>query len=218
MRNSLDFELELWKEYKIIAGLDEAGRGAIAGPLVVSGVILPLNFQNPLIQDSKKLSVSQREEAYSIILKEALEYKVVFKTVEEVERQNPLFATKEAMKEIILSFERKPEVSLIDGKEEVKIDNFKTISIISGDSKSINIAAASIISKVTRDEFMISLSNHYPNYHWDNNKGYPNKLHISALLKYGICDLHRKTYEPIKSLIKDNCNIKSIYDKYKIII
>lgn len=217
MRYSLNFELELWKEYKIIAGLDEAGRGAIAGPLVVSGVILPPNFQNPLIQDSKKLSVSQRKKAYSIILKEALECKVVFKTVEEVEKKNPLLATKEAMKEIILSFEKKPEISLIDGKEEVKIDNFETISIIAGDSKSISIAAASIISKVTRDELMISLSKDYPNYHWDENKGYPNKSHIAALLKHGICALHRKTYEPVKSLIKDDCDLKNIYNKYGII-
>ncbi|WNE41996.1 MAG: Ribonuclease HII [Mycoplasmataceae bacterium] len=215
-RESLNFELKLWKDYKFIAGLDEAGRGAIAGPLVVSGVILPPNFQNPLIQDSKKLSHNQRKKAYSIIIEEALEIKIIFKTVEDVEKKNPLAATKEAMKEIILSFKNKPDISLIDGKEKVELDNFKTISMISGDSKSINIAAASIISKVTRDELMISLGKKYPLYEWEKNKGYPNKSHISALLEHGICNLHRKTYEPVKSLLKTGFDKSLIYSKYNI--
>ena len=215
-RESLNFELELWKDYKFIAGLDEAGRGAIAGPLVVSGVILPPNFQNSLIQDSKKLSHTQRKKAYSIIIEKALETKIVFKTVEDVENKNPLSATKEAMKEIILSFKNKPDISLIDGKEKLEVNNFKTISMISGDSKSINIAAASILSKVTRDELMITLSKKYPLYEWEKNKGYLNKSHISALLKHGVCNLHRKTYEPVKSLLKNGFDKSLIYTKYNI--
>ena len=216
VKESLNFELDFWKNYNFIAGLDEAGRGAIAGPLVVSGVILPSNFQNTLIQDSKKLSHIQRKKAYSIIMEEALEIKIVFKTAEDVEKKNPLAATKEAMKEIILSFENKPDISLIDGKEKVEIINFKTISIISGDSKSISIAAASIVSKVVRDELMISLSKEYPLYGWEKNKGYPNKSHIGALLEHGICNLHRKTYEPVKSLLKTGFDKSLIYKKYNI--
>ncbi|WNE40186.1 MAG: Ribonuclease HII [Mycoplasmataceae bacterium] len=215
-RKNLDLELNLWEQYPIIAGVDEAGRGALAGPIVVAAVILPTNFQNSLIQDSKILSPSQRKMAYRIIKKEALDYKIIFKNAREIEEKNPLGSTKEAMMEAILSLNPKPDLCLIDGKEEIKIEVVKTISVIGGDRSSINIAAASIIAKVTRDTTMQKLHKKYPIYEWFSNKGYPNINHLTAIFSHGICDLHRKTYEPIKSLLKSECDKEKLWEKYKI--
>lgn len=200
----------------MIVGVDEAGRGALVGPIVVAAVILPTGFQNSLIQDSKILNPSQRKKVFRIIKKVAVEYNIVFKDAREIETKNPLGATKEAMAEAILRLRNKPDLGLIDGKEKIEAAGIKTISIIGGDRKSINIAAASIVAKVTRDDFMQKLHQKYPLYDWRENKGYPNKTHLTALFRYGICDLHRKTYEPIKSLLQPNCDKKKIFAKYKI--
>lgn len=188
----------------------------MAGPIVVASVILPAGFRNHLIQDSKILSPSQRKRVLQIIKKGALEYNIVFKNVREIETKNPLGATKEAMIETILRLRNKPDLALVDGKEKIVIVGVKTTSIIGGDRKSINIAAASIVAKVTRDEFMQKLHRKYPLYDWLENKGYPNKTHLTALFRYGICNLHRKTYEPIKSLLQPNADKKKIFAKYKI--
>jgi ribonuclease HII len=164
LKKSLDLEQRLWKDYPIIAGVDEAGRGALAGPIIVASVILPTGFQNPLIQDSKILSPSQRKRAYRIVKKEALEYSIVAKSAREVETKNPLGATKEAMVEAILSLKIKPDLCLVDGKEKITAEGFRTISVVGGDHRSINIAAASIIAKVTRDTIMQKLHKKYPLY------------------------------------------------------
>lgn len=214
-KKSLDLELRLWKDYPLIAGVDEAGRGALAGSIIVASVVLPIGYQNPLIQDSKILSPSQRKRAYRIIKKEALEYNVVAKNVREVETKNPLGATKEAMVETILNLKKKPNLCLVDGKEKIVVERVKTVSIVGGDRRSINIAAASIVAKVTRDTIMQKLHKKYPLYDWFGNKGYPNNIHLTAIFQYGICDLHRKTYEPIKSLLKPDCDKKKLYEKYK---
>ncbi|CAI2161576.1 13865_t:CDS:2 [Funneliformis geosporum] len=149
------------EEPRFIAKVDEAGRGALAGPIVVAAVILPTGFQNSLIQDSKILSPSQRKKVYRIVKKVAVEYSIAFKSAREVEIKNPLGATKEAMIEVILKLNNKPNLCLIDGKEEIKIEEIKTTSVIGGDRKSINIAAASIIAKVTRDTLMQKLHKKY---------------------------------------------------------
>ncbi|CAI2162676.1 6819_t:CDS:2 [Funneliformis geosporum] len=163
-----DIERDIYRqmllEKKVIAGVDEAGRGALAGPVIVAVVILPVGFQNPLIQDSKILSPSQRNRAYQIVRHEALEYNIIAKSAREIEEKNPLGATKEAMVEVVLGLKNKPNLCLVDGKEEIKIDKIKTISIVGGDRKSINIAAASIIAKVTRDTIMQKLHKNYPLY------------------------------------------------------
>jgi len=215
-KKSLDLELRLWKDYPLIAGVDEAGRGALAGPIIVASVILPTGYQNPLIQDSKILSPSQRKRAFQIVKRGALEYNIVAKSAREVETKNPLGATKEAMAETILNLQIKPDLCLVDGKEKIVIEGIKTVSVIGGDRRSINIAAASIIAKVTRDTIMQKLHKKYPLYDWFNNKGYPNNSHLTAVFRHGICDLHRKTYEPIKSLVKPDCDKKKLWEKYNL--
>ena len=148
----------------MIAGIDEAGRGALAGPIVVAAVVLPAYFQSVLIQDSKILKPKQRNEVYQIIKKNALEYKIALKSPREVEEKNPLQATKEAMVEAVLKLKNQPNLCLVDGQEEIKIPGILSQSIIGGDRKSINIAAASIIAKVTRDTIMKNLHQKYPHY------------------------------------------------------
>src|SRR6185437_7044417 len=120
----------------MIAGVDEAGRGALAGPIIVASVILPTGFQNPLIQDSKILSPSQRKRVYRIVKKEALAYSIVAKSAREVEAKNPLGATKEAMTEAILSLKIKPDLCLVDGKEKITVEGSRTISVVGGDRRS----------------------------------------------------------------------------------
>ena len=215
-KKCLDLELRLWKDYPLIAGVDEAGRGALAGPIIVASVILPTGYQNPLIQDSKILSPSQRKRAYRIVKQEALEYNVVAKSVQDVETKNPLGATKEAMVETILNLINRPSLCLVDGKEKIVVEGIKAVSVVGGDRRSINIAAASIVAKVTRDAIMQKLHKKYPLYDWFSNKGYPNNTHLSAIFRYGICDLHRKTYEPIKSLLKPDCDQKKLQEKYRL--
>ena len=163
-KKSLDLELRLWEDYPLIAGVDEAGRGALAGPIVVASVILPTGYQNPLIQDSKILSPSQRKRTYRIVKKEALEYSIAVKDAREVEAKNPLGATKEAMAETILNLKNRPNLCLVDGKEKIIVEGVKVVSVVGGDRRSINIAAASIIAKVTRDTIMQKLHKRYPLY------------------------------------------------------
>lgn len=217
MKKNLDFELPLWKDYQLIAGVDEAGRGALAGSIIVAAVILPPYFQNPLIQDSKILSPQQRQKALEIVKKSALSYSVTFQDQRQIEQKNPLQATKDAMCEAINRLKKKPNLCLVDGLIEITIPNIETQSLVGGDRKSINIAAASIIAKVTRDNIMKEIHEKYPQYDWKNNKGYPNPIHIKAILEYGISYLHRRTYEPIKSLINRKLTKQQIAQKYKII-
>jgi ribonuclease HII len=213
-KTNLNFELNLWKKYSLIAGVDEAGRGALAGPIVVAAVVLPPYFQSVFIQDSKILKPIQRNKVYEIIKKNALEYKIAIKSPREVEEKNPLQATKEAMVEVILKLSNRPNLCLVDGKEEIKIPNILSHSIIGGDRKSINIAAASVVAKVTRDAIMKELHKKYPRYDWENNKGYPNPTHLQVIFKHGISPLHRKTYEPIKSLISGKVSRETLCQKY----
>lgn len=215
VKKKLDFESQFRSEYPLIAGVDEAGRGALAGPIVVAAVILPATFGSPLIQDSKILEPSQREKIYYLIKKVALEYNTIFKDARQIEEKNPLRATQEAMVEAISNLKKTPDLCLIDGKEEIKADKIETLSIIGGDRKSINVAAASIIAKVTRDHYMQKLHSQYPFYNWFKNKGYPDPTHLQAIFRYGVCPLHRKTYEPIKSLLQPNCDLQKVREKYR---
>lgn len=182
---------------KYIAGVDEVGRGPLAGPVVVAAVILPLNLRIKGINDSKKLSLKKRNELYKIILNEALAVNVSFIDERVIDEINIYEATKKGMLEAISGLKIKPEHVLIDAMplRELAIPH---TSIIHGDALSASIGAASIIAKVTRDEYMDKMDIKYPNYGFKHHKGYCTKEHLETLEKYGPCEIHRKSFAPVK--------------------
>lgn len=199
----LTFEEEFYKDnLLLIAGCDEAGRGPVAGPLVVASCILPANFNDELINDSKKLTAKNREKAYELIIKNAIDFSIIIISVEEIDKDNNIYqTTKKAMIKAFLMLNVIPDLYLTDAMPLDDINNKKVISIIKGDSKAKNIAAASILAKVTRDRIMDELDKKYPEYKFIKNKGYLTKDHINALKNYGyIKNIHRKTYAPIKNM------------------
>lgn len=188
------------KEFGIIAGVDEAGRGPLAGPVVTAAVILDLKKKIPGLNDSKKLSEKKREELYKIITEEAICWEVKIISPEIIDEINILQATLFGMEEAVLALKVKPNLCLIDGnKIPKKLFGFSK-AIVKGDAKIASIAAASILAKVTRDRLMHKLHTKFPQYNFKQNKGYPTKEHIAALDKYGILDCHRKSYKPIQQL------------------
>ncbi len=178
---------------KYIAGTDEAGRGPLAGPVVAAAVILPKDFYDERIDDSKKLSAHLREELFDVIRKNALSYAYTIISQNKIDEINILKASLLAMKRSVQKLKLQPDIILVDGNKSFVYDA-KVIPIIKGDSKSLSIASASIIAKVVRDKIMMKLAKDYPQYGWDRNKGYPTKEHIEAILKYGACKIHRKTF------------------------
>lgn len=182
---------------KYIAGVDEVGRGPLAGPVVVAAVILPLNLRIKGINDSKKLSLKKRNELYKIILNEALAVNVSFIDERVIDEINIYEATKKGMLEAISGLKIKPEHVLIDAMPLRELAIAHT-SIIHGDALSASIGAASIIAKVTRDEYMDKMDIKYPNYGFKHHKGYFTKEHLEALEKYGPCEIHRKSFAPVK--------------------
>ena len=182
---------------KYIAGVDEVGRGPLAGPVVVAAVILPLNLRIKGINDSKKLSLKKRNELYKIILNEALAVNVSFIDERVIDEINIDEATKKGMLEAISGLKIKPEHVLIDAMPLRELAIAHT-SIIHGDALSASIGAASIIAKVTRDEYMDKMDIKYPNYGFKHHKGYCTKEHLEALEKYGPCEIHRKSFAPVK--------------------
>lgn len=194
---SLEYENEFRRKgYKNILGIDEAGRGPLAGPLVVAGVILPEGFDNEEINDSKQVSDKKRRELFNIIKENALEIVVNVVDVETIDKLNILRATKEGMQEIVRNVGSKCDAVFVDA---VKLDDMgkPVLSLIKGDALSRSIAAASIIAKVTRDDIMEELDKEYPMYDFKNNKGYGTKKHLLALEKYGITKHHRLSYAPV---------------------
>lgn len=182
---------------KYIAGVDEVGRGPLAGPVVVAAVILPLNLRIKGINDSKKLSLKKRNELYKIILNEALAVNVSFIDERVIDEINIYEATKKGMLEAISGLKIKPEHVLIDAMPLRELAIAHT-SIIHGDALSASIGAASIIAKVTRDEYMDKMDIKYSNYGFKHHKGYCTKEHLEALEKYGPCEIHRKSFAPVK--------------------
>lgn len=175
-----------------IAGIDEAGRGPLAGPVVCACCIMPMDHMIEGVMDSKKISENRREKLYETIVKTALDYSVSVVENEEIDEINILNATKKGMLECILKLKIPPEVVLIDA---VKIAcDYKVMPIIKGDAKSYNIAAASIIAKVTRDRIMRRYDGIYPDYGFAKNKGYGTSEHIEAIKKYGLTQIHRRTF------------------------
>jgi ribonuclease HII len=195
----------LKKGYKQIAGVDEAGRGPLAGPVVSAAVILPDNFSCKDIKDSKKLSEKKRNYLFHIIKDRAIAVATGTASHQEIEQINILQASllsmKRAVKKIpLLNNCPLPDFLLIDGKFGIKMDIDQS-AIVKGDSKSISIAAASIIAKVSRDAIMKELHEKYPLYNFIQHKGYPTKAHKEAILKHGPCPVHRKTFKGVKEVI-----------------
>ncbi|MBQ6538962.1 MAG: ribonuclease HII [Bacilli bacterium] len=184
---------------KLIAGVDEVGRGPLVGPVVTACVILPLNYKLDGLTDSKKISEKKREELFDIIERDALAIGIGIVKEKEIDKINIYQATKLAMKKAIDNCSIKPEHVLIDA---MKLDiDIPTTSIIKGDLLSLSISAASIIAKVTRDKMMYKLDKKYPMYNFKNNKGYPTKDHLEAIKKFGIIKEHRKSYGPVKKYL-----------------
>lgn len=200
MDDLLKYEHELnSKGIKLIAGVDEVGRGPLYGPVVTAAVILPENYELAGLTDSKKLSKKKRDIFYEIIKRDAISYAIGIKGPEVIDEVNIYEATKLAMCEAIENLSVRPEHVLIDA---MKLDlDIPSTSIIKGDAKSLSIAAASVIAKVTRDRMLDEVANIHPEYGFEHHKGYPTKAHIDAVIKYGVIEGYRKTFEPIKSII-----------------
>lgn len=188
---------------KTVAGVDEAGRGPLAGPVVVAAVILPFGLFMPGLNDSKKVTPKKRELLYDEILEKAVAVRVSIVDAATIDRVNIYQATMNGMYESILNLDPKPDKVLIDAVELAKLP-MPSLSIIKGDAKSASIAAASIIAKVTRDRMMLKYDAEYPQYGFAQHKGYGTAQHIEALEKYGPCPIHRKSFEPIRSMAESD--------------
>ena len=188
-----EFENKYWNQYEYIGGIDEVGRGPLAGPVVTACVILPKDCSILYINDSKKLSASKRDELYEVIMKEAVSVGIGMVSEARIDEINILQATYEAMRQAIAESSVEPQLLLNDAVTIPGV-NIKQVPIIKGDAKSISIGAASIIAKVTRDRMMTEYDSIYPEYHFVSNKGYGSAEHIEALKKYGPCPIHRRSF------------------------
>ena len=188
-----EYENQYWNTVDYIGGIDEVGRGPLAGPVVTACVVLPKYCSILYINDSKKLSAAKRDELYDIIMKEAISVGIGVVSEERIDEINILQATYEAMRQAIAESTVEPEILLNDAVTIPGV-NIKQVPIIKGDAKSISIGAASIIAKVTRDRMMVEYDKIYPMYHFASNKGYGSAEHIAALKEYGPCPIHRRSF------------------------
>lgn len=196
----LEFEKEaLAKGYKSVCGVDEAGRGPLAGPVCAAAVILPEGVIIDGVNDSKKLSEKKRDSLFDVIREQALSYSIAYATVDEIEEINILNATMLAMRRAIDGLEIKADYAMIDGNKIPPLD-IDAECIVKGDAKSMSIACASILAKVSRDRLLYKYAEEYPMYGFDKHKGYGTKVHREAILKYGPCPYHRKSF--LKKLYK----------------
>lgn len=197
----VDFEIEneySQKGYKTICGVDEAGRGPLAGPVYAAAVILPLGCEIPGLNDSKKLSEKKREQLFDIVKEKAIAYSIGIATEKEIDEINILQATFLAMRRAVESLEIKPGFVMIDGNQKPNT-GIDEITVVKGDAKSMSIAAASILAKVSRDRFMLEMAEKYPEYEFAKHKGYGTKLHYEKLAQFGPSEIHRRTF--IKKII-----------------
>lgn len=181
------------KGYKVICGVDEAGRGPLAGPVFAAAVILPENHVIEGVNDSKKLSEKKRDFLFEKIKEECVCYSIGTASEKEIDEINILQATFLAMKRAVDGLEIKPDIALVDGNQIPPL-NTDVLTVVKGDAKSVSIAAASIIAKVSRDRYMLELAEKYPQYEFERHKGYGTKLHYEKIREYGICDAHRRTF------------------------
>lgn len=187
---------------KVEAGIDEAGRGCFAGPVVAAAVVLPLDFQHPLLNDSKQVSKEHRTLLRTIICEKAIAWAVAFVEPEEIDKTNILKATFRAMHDAISRLKVTPEKLLIDGNRFVAYPSIPHECIIKGDGTFAHIAAASILAKTFRDEYMIQLHDQYPQYGFHRHKGYGTAAHRAAIIQHGLTPIHRKSFNIIPSQIK----------------
>ena len=189
-----EYDISVKEEgYNIICGVDEAGRGPLAGPVVACAIIMKEDFIIPEVNDSKKLTEKKREALYDVILENALSCSVAFVHEKEIDEINILNATMKAMETAINGLKVKPDLALIDGNQNRGITSSNR-TVVKGDAKSYNIAAASIIAKVSRDRFIIKMDELYPEYGFKKHKGYGTKEHMDAIRKYGPCEIHRRSF------------------------
>ncbi|MBO5290613.1 MAG: ribonuclease HII [Clostridia bacterium] len=184
--------------YLVVCGVDEAGRGPLAGPVFAGAVILPENYTHEILNDSKKLSEKKRDLVYDDIIRDAVSWSVGMATEQEIDDINILNATFLAMKRAVEGLNIKPDLAFIDGNRYANT-GVKEITIVKGDSKCMSVAAASIIAKVSRDRFMQEVDKQYPQYQFSKHKGYGTKLHYEMIEQYGISPVHRKTF--LKNII-----------------
>jgi len=197
----LEIEKGLFAEgYSRIAGVDEAGRGPLAGPVIAAACILPREFDLPGLNDSKKCSEKKRRELAGKIKRQAVAFALGSATSEEIDLLNILRATKLAMTRALENLKPNPDYIIIDGRDMLNMDTAQK-AIIGGDGLSASIAAASILAKVTRDELMDEMHQIYPEYHFDQHKGYGTKLHMEVISRFGPCPIHRQSFSPIKEMI-----------------
>ncbi len=179
--------------FKVVCGVDEAGRGPLAGPVFAAAVILPENYSHEILNDSKKLSEKKRDLVYDDIIRDAVCWSVGIADEKEIDEINILNATFLAMKRAVEGLEIKPDLAYIDGNQYPKT-GVKEITIVKGDSKCMSVAAASIIAKVSRDRFMTEVAEKYPEYEFKKHKGYGTKLHYEMIEKYGVSPVHRRSF------------------------
>ncbi|MCL2335591.1 MAG: ribonuclease HII [Endomicrobia bacterium] len=194
--------------FKSVAGVDEAGRGPLAGPVTAAAVILPKDADIPYLNDSKQLTPKKREELFEIIIHTALAYSVSTVDNNKIDEVNILQATFIAMGESVSKLKVRPDLCLIDGNHKVPKLAFDQQAIIDGDAKSAAIAAASILAKVTRDRLMLEYAKQYPVYGFEKHKGYGTKAHMEVLQKYGACPIHRRSFAPV-AYITEKWRVKS---------
>lgn len=188
--------------FTLEAGTDEAGRGCLCGPVVAAAVILPNNFSHPFLNDSKQLSEKKRNELRHIIEEKALAYAVSFVWQEEVDEINVLQASIIGMHRSIKALSVVPEFIIVDGNKFKKYKDIPHKTIVKGDSKYLSIAAASILAKTYRDEYMEQIDQEFPNYQWKKNKGYPTKAHRTAIQQFGVTKYHRKSFKLLPEQLK----------------
>ncbi|MGM9554047.1 MAG: ribonuclease HII [Faecousia sp.] len=195
MNDLWNYEHAAFEEgYRLVCGVDEAGRGPLAGPVCAAAVILPPDLEIEGLNDSKKLTDKRRRALYEIITEQALAYGIAFASEQEIDEINILQATFLAMRRAVEQLKQQPELALVDGNREPDFGAIPVKTIIKGDSLSANIAAASILAKVTRDRFMEEQDALYPQYGFAVHKGYGTQAHYAALREYGACPIHRRTF------------------------
>lgn len=185
-----------------VAGTDEAGRGCLAGPVTAATVILPKKFRNKLLNDSKQIKESDRNNLKEIIMREALSYGIAHVYMEEIDKINILNASILAMHRAIEQLHCEPEHIIVDGNKFKPFRNISHDCIIKGDGKFLSIAAASILAKTARDEFMKNIHHEFPMYNWQQNKGYPTKEHRRAIMEFGSTPYHRKSFKLLPEQLK----------------